>query len=276
MKIRFLAISLVLSALIVLILMVTSVVDIPFWPSQPAIEKSPGKTDLSQLPATPTKSERGPETTPPKVSPEGVKPKPAPYETTKPQEETAASNIGRLDNIVGLDTPIPLTAKKTDNKPESKPLRESKVAKEITPESETKSRESLRLEEKKEKKQEADSVTTLREIFKGSGIKEVPEGRYFVHTVRPGENLWVIIQGYLIRKYAESDLRIGKYDDEVLAGGLSSPFGLEVFLKERKVYLYNFQKNNMSKDINRLYPYQQIVILKDLIYEDLLLLTKGR
>lgn len=59
-----------------------------------------------------------------------------------------------------------------------------------------------------------------------------------------------------------------------LSGVFDTPFRQ---FKTTKVYLYNFRNKNLSQDINLLYPHQQVVILKDLIYEDLLLLSnKGR
>ncbi|MBI3090506.1 MAG: hypothetical protein HYY96_07545 [Candidatus Tectomicrobia bacterium] len=112
---------------------------------------------------------------------------------------------------------------------------------------------------------------TIKEILDEAEPGVDHRGRYFVHRVRPNENLWVIVQAYLTAKYREIGVSLPADADELLPDGRSSPLGREIFEKEQQIYLYNFEKNLLGDDINYMRPYQYIVILKDILSAQLLL-----
>ncbi len=117
-------------------------------------------------------------------------------------------------------------------------------------------------------------AATIAELLMREGTFD-PDSVFYVRTVRPGDDqgIWGIIhdgiltnfaQGMAIRRGKEVNtykIDIPRDADELLNDQSSSFLGKLIYRKTLESYVYNFTKNRMGRNPDRISPGQEIVII---------------
>ena len=116
---------------------------------------------------------------------------------------------------------------------------------------------------------------TLADLLRRAKTED-PDSIFYLHTVKKTDvqGIWGIIHFGLIDNFARGmairrgedvetyTVRIPRYADERLEDQSSSYLGLFIDQKTKDSYVYNYRDHRMGRNPDRIYPGQEIVIIK--------------
>jgi len=120
------------------------------------------------------------------------------------------------------------------------------------------------------RKPDASAAETLAQNVRDGG------NLFYVRTVRPGDRqgIWGIVQDGIIKNFARGmairrgrkintyQVAIPKNSDEKISGNSSSFLGRLIYRKSNESYVFNYRHNRMGRNPNRIYPGQEIIIIR--------------
>ena len=123
------------------------------------------------------------------------------------------------------------------------------------------------------RKHHATEASSLTELMRTHEVKT--GSLFYVRTVRKGDDqgIWGIVHGGIVENFARGmairrGKEINRYQvnipisaDERLADSSSSFLGRLIFNKSQESHVYNFTKNRMGRNPDRIFPGQEIVII---------------